>query len=156
MQWLANFRWAPNTRFIIAAVVPVDTDFDEVNQSLQKRAGNLSRLLETNNIMVEIATGDPHQAIVNLAKKHYTDLILMGSHGHAALKELLLGSVAQAVSHDAPCAVAIIRGLAVSKASSHAGAFGKAKTVNAEALVGIFRDDEERRDSSVHILPAGF
>lgn len=154
VQWLGNFNWAADTKFTVVAVVDEDTDLKEVKQSLEKRAWSLSRVLQTTNITTEIASGEPHQSIVNLSKKHYADLILMGSHQKSTgLKQKILGSVSQSVLHDAPCAVAVVRGLAPETDGSRDGAFGKRKPV-VKTTSSVRRDD--RGDDAVHIVPAGF
>jgi nucleotide-binding universal stress UspA family protein len=47
--------------------------------------------------------------IINYAKKHDMDLIVMGSKGRSRLKRLLLGGVTNAVVNLAPCPVLIVR-----------------------------------------------
>ena len=157
VHWIANFGWAPDTRFIVFAAVAEDTDLDEVKQSLNKRAWDLSRLLNTDKVITEIATGEPQQSIVNLAEKYYADLIVMGSHGHSGLKQMILGTVSHAVSHAAPCAVAIVRGLAAKdKSWRRTGAFSKLKPVAVQTMAHSFRSDGGGRDQSVNIMPGGF
>lgn len=53
--------------------------------------------------------GRPHEAIVNLAEKENVDLIVIGSRGLSTLKRAMLGSVADAVSHQATCPVLIVK-----------------------------------------------
>lgn len=155
VSWLGNFNWAPDCRFIIAAVVEEDTEMRAVKQSLQDRANSLSRLLQTPNVSIEIAGGEPKQAIIDLATKYYTDLIVMGSHGRSGLKKLLLGNVAQSVSHDSPCAVAVVRGIAPDDESwVDTGAFAKAQPVPIEALIPAYT---RRRDNDIMpgVMPGG-
>lgn len=54
--------------------------------------------------------GVPALRIAERAEKIGADLIIMGSHGRTALKELVLGSVAQAVVAQAKTPVLILRG----------------------------------------------
>lgn len=49
------------------------------------------------------------EAIVEYAKKHNVDLIVMGTHGRRALAHLLMGSVAERVVRTAPCPVLTVR-----------------------------------------------
>ena len=50
-------------------------------------------------------SGDPSSLIVGHALAMSADLLVMGTHGHRGFKRLLLGSVAESVLHEAPCAV---------------------------------------------------
>jgi nucleotide-binding universal stress UspA family protein len=56
-----------------------------------------------------VASGDPAQAIVQVAQVHDVDLIVMGSHGHTGLHRLVLGSVSEKVVRHASCAVLTIK-----------------------------------------------
>lgn len=58
---------------------------------------------------VSCPDADPRHAIVDEAKAWEADLIVLGSHGRRGLDRLLLGSVAEAVAHHAPCSVEIVR-----------------------------------------------
>lgn len=157
IEWLSSFHWGQECRFILAAVAEPDSDLNAVRQSLQARAEVLSGLVRTNNISFEIAVGDPHKSIIELAEKYYADLIAIGSHGRSGLKKLILGNVAQAVSHDAPCALAVVRGLAPDDQSwIETGTFEKAKPIPIHAL--IHADDFKRReddDRTPGVMPGG-
>ena len=49
------------------------------------------------------------EAIVEYAKAHTVDIIVMGTHGRRALSHLLMGSVAERVVRMAPCPVLTVR-----------------------------------------------
>ena len=49
------------------------------------------------------------EAIVQYAKDHAIDLIVMGTHGRRALAHVLMGSVAERVVRMAPCPVLTVR-----------------------------------------------
>jgi universal stress protein A len=51
----------------------------------------------------------PADAIVEYAKEHQIDLIVVGTHGRRALSRFLLGSVAERVVRTAPCPVLTLR-----------------------------------------------
>lgn len=53
--------------------------------------------------------GEPAAKIVAIARELGVDLIVMGSHGRNALGRLVLGSVSDAVLHQWPGAILIIR-----------------------------------------------
>jgi nucleotide-binding universal stress UspA family protein len=54
-------------------------------------------------------TGDPAEAILDVAEEEQADLIVVGSRGMHGNRRFLLGSVPDKVSHHAPCSVLIIR-----------------------------------------------
>jgi nucleotide-binding universal stress UspA family protein len=156
VKWLGNFRWAADTTFILSAVVESDTDFDEVRESLKNRAVVISKLLQTEKILMEIVTGEPRAAIIGLAQQYYADLIVMGSHGRTGLKKLILGNVSQSISQEAPCAVAIVRGILPSDNSwTRTGAFSKTKALESAGWTGGGGNTSGRPDISVHIMPSG-
>lgn len=157
VKWLTSFSWTADTNFIVAAAVEEGTDLVEVQESLNRRASDLSRLLETNRVIIECAIGHPTEKICDLAKQYYADLIVMGSHGRTGVRKMFLGSVSQAVSREAPCAVAIVRGLVRNDTSwMRTGAFHKVTPASIEALVGGGDDTAASRgDISAHIMPGG-
>ena len=53
--------------------------------------------------------GTPAERIVEYARSHHCDLIVMGTHGRTGLKHVLLGSVAEKVIRSAPCPVMVVR-----------------------------------------------
>ncbi len=56
-----------------------------------------------------VIPGDAAAEITRLAREHGIELLVLGTHGRKGLKRLFLGSVAERVVRDAPCAVLIVR-----------------------------------------------
>jgi nucleotide-binding universal stress UspA family protein len=56
-----------------------------------------------------VVEAETRSAILDLAAEWHADLIVLGSHGRRGLRRFLLGSVAQAVAHNAHCSVWIVR-----------------------------------------------
>jgi len=56
-----------------------------------------------------LVTGEPAQAIVDLAEREGVDMIVMGTHGRTGLSRLLMGSVAEAVVRRAACPVLTVK-----------------------------------------------
>jgi len=54
-------------------------------------------------------SGSPAATIVDYARGHAIDLIVMGTHGRGALGHLIMGSVAERVVRLAPCPVLTVR-----------------------------------------------
>ena len=57
----------------------------------------------------ELRVGAPAETIVEFAREHNCDLIVMGTHGRTGLSHLLMGSVAENVVRHAPCPVMVVR-----------------------------------------------
>jgi nucleotide-binding universal stress UspA family protein len=53
--------------------------------------------------------GSPAQAIVSYAREKGADLIIIATHGYTGMKQLMFGSVALRVLHDARAPVLLIR-----------------------------------------------
>jgi nucleotide-binding universal stress UspA family protein len=53
--------------------------------------------------------GDPAESIVDAAISEGADIIVIGSHGRAALGRALIGSVSDQVVRHAPCPVMVVR-----------------------------------------------
>lgn len=72
---------------------------------------SIAESIESGEIEVDCIQriGNPGEKICELARDGEADLIVTGSRGRSGLKELLLGSVSNYVSHRAPCPVLIVR-----------------------------------------------
>lgn len=53
--------------------------------------------------------GSPYREIVRIARDENVDLLILGTHGHGAIVQALLGSVAERVVRHAPCPVLTVR-----------------------------------------------
>jgi nucleotide-binding universal stress UspA family protein len=65
-------------------------------------------------VHVQVADGEPAEAILQMAREERVDLIVMGTHGRTGLSHLLLGSTAEAVVRAASCPVFTVRASAAS------------------------------------------
>ena len=54
---------------------------------------------------IVVTSNRPAEAIVEYARVHSIDLIVMGTHGRGFMSQLLMGSVAERVVRTAPCPV---------------------------------------------------
>lgn len=57
----------------------------------------------------QLLVGHPADAIVDFAKEHDIDLIVMGTHGRTGLARLVMGSIAEAVVRRAECPVLTVK-----------------------------------------------
>ena len=109
-----------DSRLEVVHVIPCEFGGDSENtfelvEELKKKGKDIleqcKRIAAKNNISIKTVSelGDPAKIIIELAKSNDSDLIIMGSRGRSAFKELLLGSVTQKVAHHAKCPVMVVR-----------------------------------------------
>jgi nucleotide-binding universal stress UspA family protein len=79
---------------------------EDAEQALAKLAA--ARSLDSTQFRRATAFGAPAVEIVQYAAQHHADLIVLGSHGHGAVRRLLLGSVAEKVLRSAVCPVLVV------------------------------------------------
>jgi universal stress protein A len=60
-------------------------------------------------MILEIAGGKPYVEILRYAEEREVDLIVMGTHGHAGLRHVLIGSQAERVVRRAACHVLTVK-----------------------------------------------
>ena len=68
----------------------------------------LAHDLGATDVVVSSDAGDPAEVILDTAADHDADLIVVGSRGMTSAARFVLGSVANAVSHHAPCDVLVV------------------------------------------------
>lgn len=57
----------------------------------------------------EIGSGDPARTLLDIASRLGCEAIIMGARGKGVVRSALLGSVSQAVLHDSPLPVTIVK-----------------------------------------------
>jgi manganese transport protein len=60
-------------------------------------------------VEIELAYGDPSRELVNFAVSHKVDILVMGSHGHRLLGDLLWGQTVDPVRHRVNIPVLVVR-----------------------------------------------
>ncbi|MCR6657642.1 MAG: universal stress protein [Opitutus sp.] len=83
-----------------------------------KRLEQLQKKLEADGLETDTLqfTGAPVPTILKQAEKLNADYLVMGSHGHTAFYDLLVGSTTHGVLLKAPCPVVIVPALKQKKA----------------------------------------
>ncbi len=61
------------------------------------------------DVVYDVASGPPHQSIVERALADNADLVVMGTRGRSGVQRVLLGSTAERVVRTAPCPVLTVR-----------------------------------------------
>jgi nucleotide-binding universal stress UspA family protein len=60
-------------------------------------------------VETHIVRSDAADALVGVARDVHADLLVVGNRGMAGIQRLLLGSVANRISHHSPCSLLIVR-----------------------------------------------
>lgn len=90
---------------------PPEEFLKEVRAAAQRRLAAIHRrvvdagLDGTQNLL----EGDPATAVLELAKLHSLDLVVLGTRGHSGFKHVALGSVAERVTRLVPCSVLVAK-----------------------------------------------
>lgn len=110
-------------RLVVLHVVqpPVLTDSDfgtqltaeyaaEAAEAAGRHLARLRKQLEKDGLEIEVqnASGYPGQCILEVAKDVGADFIVLGSHGHGAFYDLIVGSTASRVLKRTTCPVLIV------------------------------------------------
>ena len=118
-----NFAQAINGRVVLLAVVQPPVVMSEYaammdiaeltaagEKSAKRQLENLAQKLKADfdNIETVQVVGSPVAHIVEQAAKFDADYIVMGSHGHTAFYDLLVGSTTHGVLKRAKCPVVIV------------------------------------------------
>ncbi len=68
----------------------------------------LRQPLDPARVSTAVVVGSAANEIARYAEEHAADVIVVGSHGHGLVRRFLLGSVAEKVVRQAPCAVLVV------------------------------------------------
>jgi nucleotide-binding universal stress UspA family protein len=74
----------------------------------RRRLDALKEKFGARDVLALHVQGSTPDEIIELARDHSADLIVIGSHGHGALYHLFVGSVTTAILKDAPCPVLVV------------------------------------------------
>jgi nucleotide-binding universal stress UspA family protein len=74
---------------------------------LERVRGELMK--ENLNVEIRLECGDPAQEILNTVQREKCELIAMATHGHRFVKDVILGSVVNAVRHRTDVPMLLVR-----------------------------------------------
>ena len=96
-----------------AADVEESLDVSDVIEEAQQALATMTAPYRRTGMRLteKVLAGGPHVEIVRLAHQLGVELIVMGAHGTTDRQPALIGSVAEKVVRDAPCAVLTVRAL---------------------------------------------
>jgi nucleotide-binding universal stress UspA family protein len=103
-------------------IYPADLGFGQVvlpgveEELRQKAAEELNGLIEREigtrvKAAASVRTGSPHREILDEAEEQDVDLIIVATHGHSGVEQILFGSTADRIVHHAHCPVLTVRPL---------------------------------------------
>ena len=92
-------------------MLPAGPTLEEMLKAAQKQMEEFmgQYVPEKTKSSSEVVSGRPFLEIIRVAKERKSDLIVIGTHGRGALKQVLLGSVAEKIVRKAPCPVLSVR-----------------------------------------------
>jgi nucleotide-binding universal stress UspA family protein len=107
-----------SAKLLVFHSVEVDLDAADATLELLEKARaamevlveDLSSVLNGVEVITEITSGWPEDAIIDKARDWKADLVVLGANGTETLEEVLLGGVASGVVERAPCSVMVTRG----------------------------------------------
>jgi len=101
----------PAYAFAEGALLDLPRLQEEVRTWAERQLEDLARGARASGVSTTTAVllGVPANTIVEAARTERADLIVLGTHGRTGLERVLLGSVAERVVRNAPCAVLTVR-----------------------------------------------
>ena len=108
---LVNVRSPPEYYGAVAVLNhgAVDRALREAQQKVLSQALHRAEGAGLKRLAVHAAQGSPAEQIIETAKTHGVDQIVMSTRGRGAVGAILLGSVAQRVAYLAPMAVTLVK-----------------------------------------------
>lgn len=77
-------------------------------EELARKGRTIAAEVGATGIIVEAIAGSPSHVLLEAAKDHGADCIVVGSKGLTGAARFVMGSVASSVSHHAPCDVLVV------------------------------------------------
>lgn len=103
-MWKAPSSYYSTKEEYTVSIERIEETRKQGKEALKKLAESFD--LDVKTIFTE---GDPGHEIVRIAEETNADLIVLGTHGYSGWKRFTIGSVAEFVGKNAPCAVLTIR-----------------------------------------------
>jgi len=94
---------------LVYGEVMLPPPLEDLRSAAQQQLDQLSVPDVNVRVQRRLEQGDSVLEILHVAREAVADLIVMGTHGRTGLKRLLMGSVAERVTRQAPCPVLTVR-----------------------------------------------
>lgn len=92
-----------------APLVPAVEDLASMAEGQMERFADQYLIGMKYTPVTKVLHGRPYKEIVHYAKEMLVDLVVLATHGRGGLANVLLGSTADKVVHNAPCPVLTVR-----------------------------------------------
>ena len=114
LRLMIEMVWAPPPSSLLASVAKPSFVAPKASSAKSKGEAFLRDIAEPfqrgpYGVELEWKCGDPPQAILESAKQHNVQMIVVGARGLKGIKRFLLGSVSQKILTHASCSVLIVR-----------------------------------------------
>jgi nucleotide-binding universal stress UspA family protein len=105
-----DVRMITAIRTYLQSEVTPETLIDTFYTEATKRLATLVEEAHATELVQErlVVTGEPAAEIMRWAAAKQVQLIIIGTHGRRGVKRFLMGSVAERVLREAPCAVLVV------------------------------------------------
>ena len=84
----------------------IAAEYQQEHKALQDLADSLRN--EGVDATAVLIRGSIVETVIGQAESHDTDLIVVGSHGHGAVYDILVGSISEGIIRKAPCPVTVV------------------------------------------------
>ena len=128
---------------------------DRERKAAQRAYERIAAMFEGANVSMEHILREGHRgkAIVDAAREHNTDLIVLGARGQSTVRRLLLGSISDYVATHAHCSVLVVRPTGIREQQRPIRiAIGYDQSGPAEASLREFCDTQWGGQSEVHTV----
>jgi len=146
-----------HARIFLLHVVPPESDLRDLGRTL---LGNLNepdkftwyaRLKhladhfkeQGHDVLPFVASGSPGQVILEMAETEEVDMIVIGTHGHGALYDVVVGSVSEDVLRHSKCPVLIVPRHVPNSSSEAVKAYEKERRESAATELEHLADQQE-------------
>ncbi|KAI6695760.1 hypothetical protein NL676_023470 [Syzygium grande] len=93
-----------------AEVFPiVEADLKKSAARVVEKAKELCASKSVHDVMIDVVEGDARIVLCDAVERHHASILVVGSHGHGAIKRAVLGSVSDYCAHHAHCTVMIVK-----------------------------------------------
>ncbi|KAF8006472.1 hypothetical protein BT93_K0695 [Corymbia citriodora subsp. variegata] len=105
---------------VIEVLPTVDADLRKIAAWVTQKAKDICNSRSVNrfrplsarpvhDVTFQVMEGDARNVLCDAVEKHHASVLVVGSHGHGAIKRAVLGSVSDYCSHHARCTVMIVK-----------------------------------------------